>query len=160
MGSGFRGRPLRSGLGVRVSGSTSPVRSWCSGLGVRGSGFGSGVWSPGPGLVRARPRKSSPRLLSAATDCSFEGKRLTFYAAPAPAAMARNRRGRARQAGSSALRKRLVNPFMARHEWINEILTVPFYYLRKPQPRERVWDHHRGKKTLLSLTLVRLCETT
>jgi hypothetical protein len=46
------------------------------------------------------------------------------------------------------------------HEWINEIPTVPIYYLAKPQPRERAWNKQRGKKTLLSLTLVRLCETT
>ncbi|PVD36229.1 hypothetical protein C0Q70_03207 [Pomacea canaliculata] len=39
------------------------------------------------------------------------------------------------------------------HEWINEIPTVPIYYLVKPQPRERVWRNQRGKKTLLSLTL-------
>ena len=46
------------------------------------------------------------------------------------------------------------------HEWINEIPTVPIYYLAKPQPRERAWNNQRGKKTLLSLTLVRLCEMT
>jgi len=46
------------------------------------------------------------------------------------------------------------------HEWINEISTVPIYYLAKPQPRERAWQNRRGKKTLLSLTLVRLCEET
>ena len=46
------------------------------------------------------------------------------------------------------------------HEWINEIPTVPIYYLAKPQPRERAWNIQRGKKTLLSLTLVRLCEMT
>ena len=40
------------------------------------------------------------------------------------------------------------------HEWINEIPTVPIYYLAKPQPRERAWKNQRGKKTLLSLTLV------
>ena len=40
------------------------------------------------------------------------------------------------------------------HEWINEIPTVPIYYLAKPQPRERAWQLQRGKKTLLSLTLV------
>ena len=40
------------------------------------------------------------------------------------------------------------------HEWINEIPTVPIYYLAKPQPRERGWKNQRGKKTLLSLTLV------
>ena len=38
------------------------------------------------------------------------------------------------------------------HEWINEIPTVPIYYLAKPQPRERAWHNQRGKKTLLSLT--------
>ncbi len=46
------------------------------------------------------------------------------------------------------------------HERINEIPTVPTYYLAKPQPRERAWNDRRGKKTLLSLTLVRLCEET
>ncbi len=46
------------------------------------------------------------------------------------------------------------------HEWINEIPTVPIYYLAKPQPRERAWKNQRGKKTLLSLTLVRHCEMT
>ena len=40
------------------------------------------------------------------------------------------------------------------HEWINEIPTVPIYYLAKPQPRERAWQKQQGKKTLLSLTLV------
>ena len=39
-------------------------------------------------------------------------------------------------------------------QWINEIPTVPIYYLAKPQPRERAWQNQRGKKTLLSLTLV------
>ncbi|EMS58926.1 hypothetical protein TRIUR3_00118 [Triticum urartu] len=46
------------------------------------------------------------------------------------------------------------------HEWINETPTVPVYYQAKPQPRERAWRNQRGKKTLLSLTLVRLCEMT
>ena len=46
------------------------------------------------------------------------------------------------------------------HEWINEIPTVPICYLAKPQPRERAWQNQRGKKTLLSLTLVCLCEAT
>ena len=41
-----------------------------------------------------------------------------------------------------------------------EHATVPSYYLAKPQPRERAWDNQRGKKTLLSLTLVRLYEMT
>ena len=40
------------------------------------------------------------------------------------------------------------------HEWINEIPTVPIYILAKPQSRERAWHRQRGKKTLLSLTLV------
>ena len=46
------------------------------------------------------------------------------------------------------------------HEWINEIPTVPIYCLANPQPRERAWNNQRGKKTLLSLTLVRRCEMT
>ena len=37
------------------------------------------------------------------------------------------------------------------HEWINEIPTVPIYYLAKPQPRERAWQNQRGKKTLSSM---------
>ena len=37
------------------------------------------------------------------------------------------------------------------HEWINEIPTVPIYYLAKPQPREQAWQNQRGQKTLLSL---------
>ena len=41
-----------------------------------------------------------------------------------------------------------------------ELSTVPVYYPAKPQPRERAWQNQRGKKTLLSLTLVRLCEMT
>ena len=35
------------------------------------------------------------------------------------------------------------------HEWINEIPTVPIYYLAKLQPRERALHIQRGKKTLL-----------
>jgi hypothetical protein len=46
------------------------------------------------------------------------------------------------------------------HEWINEIPTVPIHRLANPLPRERAWNNQRGKKTLLSLTLVRLCEMT
>ena len=46
------------------------------------------------------------------------------------------------------------------HERINEIPTVPIYRLAKPPPRERAWKNRRGKKTLLSLTLVRHCEGT
>ena len=37
------------------------------------------------------------------------------------------------------------------HEWINEIPTVPIYYLAKPQPSEQAWQNQRGQKTLLSL---------
>src|ERR1700684_1533111 len=40
------------------------------------------------------------------------------------------------------------------HEWINEIPTVPIYYLAKPQPRERAWQNQRGKKTLNSMGLI------
>ncbi|EMS58927.1 hypothetical protein TRIUR3_00126 [Triticum urartu] len=46
------------------------------------------------------------------------------------------------------------------HEWIIEIPTVPVYYPAKSQPRERAWWNQRGKMTLLSLNLVRLCEMT
>ena len=46
------------------------------------------------------------------------------------------------------------------NEWINEIPIVPTYRLAKPQPRERAWDDRRGKKTLLSLTLIRHNEMT
>jgi len=40
------------------------------------------------------------------------------------------------------------------NEWINALPTVPIYYLANQQPRERAWQKQRGKKTLLSLTLV------
>jgi len=43
------------------------------------------------------------------------------------------------------------------HEWINEIPTVPIYYLAKPLPRERAWKNQLGKKTLLSLGPWTLC---
>ena len=46
------------------------------------------------------------------------------------------------------------------YKQINEIPTVPIYYLANPQPRERAWNNQRGKKTLLSFTLVWLCEVT
>ena len=36
----------------------------------------------------------------------------------------------------------------------NEIPTVPTYYLANPQAGERACTQQRGKKTLLSLTLV------
>jgi hypothetical protein len=45
-------------------------------------------------------------------------------------------------------------------ERINEIPTVPIYFLAKPQPRERAWENQRGKKTLLSLTPVLNCAMT
>ena len=50
--------------------------------------------------------------------------------------------------------------FSDAHEWINEIPTVPIYYLAKSQPRERTWEDQWGKKTLLSLTLVSYCGGT
>ena len=40
------------------------------------------------------------------------------------------------------------------HEWVNEILVAPICYLAKPQPEQRAWDNQRGKKALLSLSLV------
>jgi len=46
------------------------------------------------------------------------------------------------------------------HEWINEIPTILVYYPAKSQLRERARQNQQGKKTLLSLTLVRLCEMT
>ena len=46
------------------------------------------------------------------------------------------------------------------HEWINENPTVPTCYPAKLQPWERAWNNQRGKKTLLSLTLVSVCDET
>jgi len=43
------------------------------------------------------------------------------------------------------------------HEWSNEVPTVPSCIPAKPQPRERAWKNQRGKKTLLSFTLVSRC---
>jgi len=40
------------------------------------------------------------------------------------------------------------------HEWINEVPPVPTIALVKPQQRERALQRQRGKKTLLSLTLI------
>ena len=37
------------------------------------------------------------------------------------------------------------------HEWINEIPTVPIYYLAKPQPRERAWKKTAGKEDPVEL---------
>jgi len=42
----------------------------------------------------------------------------------------------------------------------SETTAVPIYYLAKPQPRERAWKNQRGKKTLLSLTLIWHCSET
>ena len=44
------------------------------------------------------------------------------------------------------------------HEWINEIPTVPIYYLANWQLWELAEQNQRGKKTLSSLTLVWLCD--
>ena len=44
------------------------------------------------------------------------------------------------------------------HEWINEISIFPTCGSANQQPRERAWQFQRGKKTLLSLTLVCFCE--
>ena len=55
------------------------------------------------------------------------------------------------------------------HEWINETPTVPIHFLAKLQPSQRSWVNvlmfilssfirqQRGKKTLLSLTLICYC---
>jgi len=45
-------------------------------------------------------------------------------------------------------------PIIDAHEWINEIPAVPSHGPVNQQPRERAWGRQRGKKTLLSLTLV------
>ncbi len=42
------------------------------------------------------------------------------------------------------------------HEWINEIPTVPIYYLAKPQPRERAWQNQRGKLRAASPAAIQL----
>ena len=49
------------------------------------------------------------------------------------------------------MRRRLI---IDAHEWINEIPAVPRCWLVNQPPRERAWVFQRGKKTLLSLTLV------
>ena len=44
------------------------------------------------------------------------------------------------------------------HEWINEIPTVPIYYLAKPQPRERAWRsifHLPRRGRILNLALIK-----
>ena len=55
----------------------------------------------------------------------------------------------------SQLPRHLINDV---YEWVNEMPTVPIYYLAKSQPKERAWENQRGEKILLSLTLTRLCE--
>jgi len=45
-------------------------------------------------------------------------------------------------------------PIIDAHEWITEISAVPGCRLVNRHPRERSWVCQRGKKTLLSLTLV------
>ena len=42
------------------------------------------------------------------------------------------------RSGSSQMPRHLISDA---HEWINEIPTVPIYYLAKPQPRERAWQN-------------------
>ena len=32
------------------------------------------------------------------------------------------------------------------HDWINEIPTVPIYYLAKAQPREHAWQNQRERE--------------
>ena len=44
--------------------------------------------------------------------------------------------------------------FTDAHEWINEIYAVPRCWLVNQPPMERAWVFQRGKKALLSLTLV------
>ena len=58
---------------------------------------------------------------------------------------------RAIENGNSQMPRHLISEA---HEWINEIPTVPIYYLVNPQAGERACKKQRGKKTLLSLTLV------
>ena len=41
-------------------------------------------------------------------------------------------------------------------EWINDFFIVFIYYLAEPQPRARPRDNQQRKKTLLSLTPIRL----
>jgi hypothetical protein len=107
-----------------------------------------GPRSPDPDLgFRSRSRscpRSSSKEQSVVAFCShgllFRGQKANYSApfaagAAAPAMGHTRRARRARQAG-------------------RVMRTVPFYFLAKPQPRDRVWDHQRGKKTLFSLTLV------
>ncbi len=46
------------------------------------------------------------------------------------------------------------------HEWMNEIPYVPIQSAANVQLGEQAKQKQRGKKTLLSLTLVWLCEMT
>ena len=61
-----------------------------------------------------------------------------------PRRLLRRDANRTRETGSQMPRHLISDA----HEWINEIPTVPVYYLAKPQPRERAWPNQRGKKTL------------
>ena len=71
------------------------------------------------------------------------------------------RLNQARVKGGSKYDSRKVAKWLSdAHEWINDISIVPTLYLAKPQPRERAWGNQLEQKTLLSLTLVRLCEVT
>ena len=40
---------------------------------------------------------------------------------------------------------------------LNEIPTVPIYYLAKPQPRERAWQNQRVKEDPVELGNVYVC---
>ena len=44
------------------------------------------------------------------------------------------------------------------HEWINEIPTVPIYYLAKPQPRERDWDQQKCGNSEIMLSFAFLSQ--
>jgi len=46
------------------------------------------------------------------------------------------------------------------NEWITEIPTVQAKYIAKKLPRERAWPIKWGKKTILSLILVRSARRT
>ena len=52
---------------------------------------------------------------------------------------------------------RFLVPFFGHYEvkaHVDVLVIDLIYYLAKPQSRERTWEDQRGKKTLLSLTLV------
>lgn len=55
-------------------------------------------------------------------------------------------------------RQPTASPSNQWREWrINEIATVPIYDLVKPLPGGRAWENQQGQKTLMNLTLVRVC---